>query len=270
MRPNVAESAISPIWGKRRLPIFAHMGEIGSQSAPMTSSVQAYARLGGILFLLSVLGGGFGEAIAPSLITVSGDATATAHHIVASNTLFRLGFAAYSVEALCDVGLAVVFYLLLRPVSVALAWFFVLFHLMATATFAFGEVFYFAPAFVLGSDSYLKSFTPEQLSTLALLSLNLYGFAASFSQVFYGVASVLLGYLMYRSGYLPRAIGAVWIVAGIFFAISTYAEILAPTYDSPFFRLPTLLGVFLLGGWLLARGVNVPKWQAMAKAAQPF
>src|SRR5690242_11029769 len=106
---------------------------LGATGGP---SAQTYARLIGILFLVSLLAGGFGEAYAPSKLIVAGDAAATARNIVAGEWMFRLGFAGYLVEACCDVALTALLYLLLRPVrrDVALAAAF--FRLMGTATFA--------------------------------------------------------------------------------------------------------------------------------------
>jgi len=96
-------------------------------------SVQTYARIAGVLFLLTILAGGFGEYYVPSKLIVSTDAAATAKNIIASDSLFRLGFLAYLVEALCDTGLTLVLYVLLRPVSRNLALLAVLFRLMSTA-----------------------------------------------------------------------------------------------------------------------------------------
>ncbi len=110
-----------------------------------------------------------------------GDAAATAHNIIASNLLFRLGFLAYLAEAVCDVALTFVLYVLLRPVHANLAFLAVFLRIMATAAFAFGELFYFAPSLILGGDGYLKTFSPDQLNTLALLSLNCLGLPATSS-----------------------------------------------------------------------------------------
>jgi hypothetical protein len=66
-----------------------------------------YARIAGVLFLITLVAGGFGEFYVPSTLIVSGDATATAKNIIASGALFRLGFAGYLVEAMCDIGLNV-------------------------------------------------------------------------------------------------------------------------------------------------------------------
>jgi len=207
------------------------------------------------------VGGGFGEAYVPSQIIVSGNAAATAHNVIVSTQLFRVGFVAYMIEAFTDVALAFFLYVLLRPVHANLAFLAVLFRIMATATFAFGEVFYFAPLLILGGDAYLKTFSPEQLNSLALLSFNVYGFAGGFSQVFYGIASIVLGYLILRSGYLPWVLGALWMLGGLSFIASTLAQVLAPAFASSILLLPQVLASLLLGFWLLIRGVNVAKWK---------
>jgi Domain of unknown function (DUF4386) len=231
------------------------------------ASVQTYAKIAGVVFLLSFVGGGIGEAYVPSQLIVAGNATATAHNILASNLLFRLGFVAYLLEAFTDVALAFLLYVLLRPVHANLAFLAVLFRLMATATFAFGEVFYFAPSLILGGDAYLKTFSPDQLNTLALLSFNVYGFAGGFSQVFYGIASIVLGYLMWRSGYLPRALGALWALGGLGFVATTLALVLAPADASPLLLVPQILAALSLGLWLLVRGVDMGKWQERGAVA---
>jgi hypothetical protein len=230
-------------------------------ATPRTASIQTYARIAGVLFLLSFVGGGFGEAYAPSTLIVPGDAAATAHNVVASGLFFRLGFLAYLVEALTDVALAFLLYVLLRPVHANLAFLAVLFRLMATATFAFGELFYFAPSLILGGDGYLKTFSADQLNTLALLSLNVYGAAGFIFTVHYGVASILFGILMWRSGYLPRVLGALWVLGGLGFVTSNVVWVLAPAEASPLLVVPQLLASLSLGLWLLVRGVDVVRWQ---------
>jgi hypothetical protein len=84
--------------------------------------------------------------------------------------------------------------------------------------------------------------------------------------VFYGVASVLRGYLILRSGYLPRFLGALLLLAGFGFIAKNFLLILAPTYASNLFVLPMFLAAVSLAGWLLVRGVDVAKWPRNAKA----
>jgi len=228
------------------------------------SSVQTYARIAGILFLISVVAGGLGEVYLPSRIIVRGDAVATANNIIASNSLFRFAFASYLVEAVCDIALAWTLYVLLRPVHPNLALLTAFFGLVSTATFAIAELFYFAPTFILGGAGYLNTFSPEQLKSLAMLSLRFYAIGGGLFMVFYGIAWVIRGYLIYRSDYLPKALGALLAFAGLGFITRNFALVLAPAYASSFLLLPMMLGGLSLTVWLLVKGVDVPKWEARA------
>src|SRR5438552_10415127 len=132
-------------------------------------NVQRYARIAGVLFLLTMVAGGFGEAYVPSKLIVPTNAAMTAENVKNFDSLFRLGFAGYLIEALCDVGLAWILYVLLRPVHKDLALLAAFFGLVSTALFGFAELFYFASSLVLRDADYLKSFSPDQRNTLALL-----------------------------------------------------------------------------------------------------
>jgi hypothetical protein len=224
--------------------------------------VQTYARIAGVLFLLSMVAGFFGEVYVPSKLIVSGDATATARNITTFNSLFRLGFASYLVEALCDIALALIFYVLLRPVQRNLALLAAFFGIISTALYAVAELFYFAAAIILGNAEALKAFSPDQLNALALLSLKLFGYGGGVFMVFYGVASALRGYLIFRSGYLPRFLGVLLMLAGLGFITKSFTLVLAPAYSSNTLLLPMALAGVSLTVWFLVRGVDVPKWQA--------
>ncbi|HLL75098.1 MAG TPA: DUF4386 domain-containing protein [Pyrinomonadaceae bacterium] len=229
------------------------------------ASVQKYARVAGVLFLLSIAAGFFGEVYVPSKLIVSADAAATARNITTNNSLFRLGFAIYLVEALCDTALALILYVLLKPVVKSLALLSAFFGLISTALYAVAELFYFAASLIVGGADYLKTFSPDQLNTLALLSLKVFGHGAGIFMVFYGVASVLRGYLIFRSGFLPRFLGVLLMLAGLGFITKNFALVLAPAYASDVLLLPMFLAVVSLTVWLLVRGVDVPKWEAKAQ-----
>ena len=226
--------------------------------------VQTYARIAGALFLLSVVAGGFGEFFVPHKLIVSSDATATANNIRASAFLFRMGFAGYLVEAICDTALTLVFYVLLKPVRRNLALLAVYFRIIATALFAVAELFYFAALLILGGADYLKTFSPDQLNTLALLSLKLYGFGGEIFMVFYGSANLILGWLIFRSGFLPRALGVLLALSGLGFVIQNFLLVLAPAYAFRLLALPMMLAALTLTVWFLVRGVDVPKWEEKA------
>src|SRR5258708_8094259 len=166
-------------------------------------NVQRYARIAGVLFLVSMVAGGFGEAYVPSKLIVSGDAAATVANLRNFDFLYRLGFAAFLIESLCDTALALILYVLLKPVNKQLSLLAAFFGLMATATFAFAELFYFAPQLILGR-AYLNNFTPDQVNSMVLLSLKFYGFAGMIFTAYYGMAWIVRSYLIFRSSYLPK------------------------------------------------------------------
>src|SRR5207248_639342 len=135
---------------------------------------QKYARTAGVLLLLSALGCAFGEVYVPSKLIVASDAAATARNIQDSGGLYRLSFAGYLVEAICDIALSLVFYVLLRPVNKYVSLLAAFFGLVSTTLFAVAEMFYFAAPLIIRGAPYLKVFSSDQLNALALLSLKFY------------------------------------------------------------------------------------------------
>ena len=109
-------------------------------------TAQHYARCIGMLYLITIVAGGWGESHVPDTLLLANDLAGTAHKVAGSVELFRSSFAAYLIEASCDITLNVLLYALLRPISRNLALLAVCFGLMGTATFAAGEMLYFAAA----------------------------------------------------------------------------------------------------------------------------
>ena len=227
-------------------------------------SVQTYARVAGVLFLLSLIAGGFGESWVPSRLIVSADAAATAENIKAFDFLFRLGFAGYLVEAVCDIALTLILYVLLRPVHKDLALLAAFFGLIGTALFGVAELFYFASSLIAGGSDFLKGFSPDQRNALALLSLKLFGYGGAIFTVFYGIGWVLRGYLIFRSGYLPRFLGVLMALGALGFVTRNFALVLVPAYASGSLLLLMVPGGLALTVWLLVKGVDVPTGEAKA------
>ena len=246
-------------------PISSEASRLAHKSA---LPVQTYARIAGILTLVSLVAGGFGEAFVPSKLVVSGDSAATASNLIASNSLFRMGFATYLVEGLCDVTLTLILYALLRPVHRDVGLLAAFLRLVGTAVYAVAQVFYFSASPIVRGADYLKTFSPDQLNTLALLSLETSGYGSAVSMLFYGAGTLLFGYLMFRSGYLPRFLGVLLAISGAGFVTRTFLWVLAPAYASPILLMPAALAALALIPWLLAKGVDVPKWQARAATGE--
>jgi hypothetical protein len=211
-----------------------------------------------------MVAGAFGEAYVPSKLIASADAAATMQNLRALNPMFRLGFAAYLVEACCDTALVLILYVLLKPVERFMSLMAAFFGLISTASFVTAELFYFAPALLLRDVAYLKAFTPEQLNLLALLSLKLFGLGGLIFAAFYGAAWLIRGYLIYRSGYLPKFLGVLMAIGGLAFVVSNFAAVLAPSLPLDWLMALIMPGFLTLSVWLLAKGVNTAKWEEKA------
>jgi hypothetical protein len=217
--------------------------------------------------LLSFVAGGFGEAYVPSRLIVGTDPAATIRNLASSEALFRLSFAAYLVEACCDIALALILYAFLKPVNKDISLLAAFFGLIGTATFAAAEMFYFAPTLVLTGGGSLRSFSADQLSALALISFKVFAVGTTMFTVFYGMGWVLRGYLMCHSGYLPKFLGVLMTIAGLAFIASNFLAVLAPHYRSGWLLFAMIPGVLLLAVWLLVKGVDRPIWEKKTAGA---
>jgi len=221
--------------------------------------VPTYAKAALVLLVLSFAAGGFGEAFVPSKLIVWSDAAATMRNIQTYNTLFRLGFIGYLIEATCDVSLALVFYMLLKPVRKDLALLAAFFGILATALFAVAELFYFAPPLILNGAGYFKTFTTDQLNSLAMLSLRFYAYGSGIFMTFYGTAWLLRAYLMFRSGYFPKAIAVLMGIAGLGFVSRNIALVLAPAWRSGWLLMLIVPGGLALMVWLAGQTLKAKK-----------
>lgn len=232
-------------------------------------SMQTCARAVGVAMLLSIIFGAIGEAYIPGRIIVASDAAATAANVLQHPELFRLGFAAYLVEGICDVALAVLFYLLLRPAGRGVALLSAFFGLASMVVYAVAESFYFAPSLILRDAAYLAAFSVDQRDTLALLSFKLFGTIATLFLALYGVASMLRGYLIAKSGYLPRTLGVLYVIGGAGFILKTVTYVLAPQYTSDLWLMPLAIAGIPLTGWLLVKGVDTTRLLATDSRPTP-
>ncbi len=229
-------------------------------------TAQQYARWIGALFLVSIVAGGWGESYVPNTLLYASDLAGTAHKMATSVGLFRSSFAAYLVEVVCDITLNVLLYALLRPVSRNLSLLAMCFGLMGTATFATGELLYFAAALPAIDADVAHVISPEAKATLTYLCITIFGYCFSIFAMFYGIAAAARGYLIWRSGYLPRALGGIGVLGGAAFVAKNFLIVLAPQYDLPYVIAPMLLAMVSMGFWLLIKGVDRAQWNAKEAA----
>jgi len=235
------------------------------------TSPQLYARIGGVLYLIIIVLGLFGEAFVRDRLIVSGDATATAANIRSMESLWRFHIAAELFLLICAVVLLLILFVLLRPVSRDLALLAAFFNLVSIGLEGVITLHLLEVLFPLGNAGYLKAFAPEQLYAMASLSLKSHSNGFGFSLTFFGCFCLVIGYLIFRSGYLPKAIGVLMQIAGLSYLTNSFALVLAPKFADRIFPViagPAFVGEASLCFWLLVKGVNVKKWEEKASTSQ--
>jgi hypothetical protein len=160
--------------------------------------------------------------------------------------------------------LSLLFYVLLKPVNKPLALAAAFFGLVSTALYGVAEIFYYAPIVLLSGASYMTAFTPVQVNALTMLSLKLFSRVGMMFLALYGTATILRGYLIVRSGYLPKLIGVLLMLGGASFVAKNVTMLLARTYSSDLFLIAMFPAGLSLMLWMIVRGVDVAKWEARA------
>jgi len=237
-------------------------------SRTIESSPQFYARIAGVLYLIIIALGIFGEMFVRSNLIVAGNATATATNIMASETLWRLGSTGQLVMLLCAIPLAVIMYVFLRPVDKSVAILALLFNCVAIAVEALNNLQLFTVLQSLSGAEYLTAFEPQQLHALATLAIKTHGLGYSISLLFFGFNCLAWGYLIYKSGFFPRVIGVMLIVCWLCYTVNSFAWFLAPKFGAVLFPaivLPCFVAELSLCLWLLFKGLDVAKWQAQLR-----
>ena len=234
------------------------------------TSPQLYARIGGALYLIIIVLGIFEEAFVRDRLVVSGNAAATAANLRSMESLWRLGIASEFFLLICALVLLLILFVLLRPVSKNLALLAVFFNLVSLAVEAAITLNLAAALFPLGDAAYLKAFAPEQLYALALLAIRSHSYGFGVALIFFGCFCLIIGYLIFSSGYLPKAIGVLMQIAGLSYLTDSFTLLLAPNFANrifPAILIPAFVGETSLCLWLLVKGVNVQRWNEQAAAA---
>lgn len=219
------------------------------------------ARIAGVLYLLVGVLGSF-SIYTRSVVRITGDAAATAESIRASMTLFRAGFVADLVHLACLATLALVLYALFSPVNATIARAFVLFIALATAIMAVNLVNHAGAMMIVTDPAYVTAFGVTSADALALLFLDLHNRGFEIAQLFFGLWLLPLGYVVYRSGYVPRVLGVALMLGCVGYLAQLVFIYASPDGDAGW-TLVLALGAglaetaFLL--WLLVKGVSVPR-----------
>lgn len=228
-------------------------------------TIQRTARTAGFLYLILAVCGGFAEFFVRQSLIVGGDAAATASNILGAQPLFRLGIAAELVGQVAFVLLVLALYRVLKPVGRNYARVMVAFVLVAVTITSLNMLNQFAALHVLAGAPYLTAFDAGQLQALAMTFLDLHHAGYVIAQVFFGLWLLPLGYLIYRSGFIPKLIGVLLMIACAGYLADVATFFLAPGFGVVVSEF-TFIGELALMLWLLVMGVNVGRWERRALA----
>jgi hypothetical protein len=219
------------------------------------------ARVAGMLYLITIVAGVFAEVFVRGAVVVRDDAAATAARILAHEPLYRLGLAADLVMLAAYLGVTFLFYEMFKPVDSGLALLAAWFSLTGIAVLAANSLTHAAPLLLLGRGNSLDSSAPAQLQALALTSLRLHSRGYLIAGLFFGIYCILIGRLIFRSGFLPRILGTLMALGGIAYVTSTFVNFLSPALAGrlPDFSMIGGIAELALTSWLLVAGVAADK-----------
>jgi hypothetical protein len=216
------------------------------------------ARIAGGLYLLVILFGMFAELYVNLRLIVPGDAATTAKNIMASEMLFHLGFMSGLLHHTCFLLLVLVFYKLLNPVNKNHAALMLILGLCAVPIMMLNMLNQFAALLLLSGADYMMVFTADQVQALALLFLDFHSHGYFIAGMFSGLFLLPLGYLFFKSGFVPRFLG-ILLMAGCF----GYLLELVIVFVFPNYEVISYLGLgvaiiaeFVLTFWLLLKGIK--------------
>ena len=220
------------------------------------------ARIAGFLYLLIIGFGLIAQIFVRDNLVDYNNATVTAKNIIASEFWFRFGFVSELMMLVCDIGVTTILYILLRDFSRNLALLSTFFRLTSIIILCVVALSHYAALFFLGDVQYLTVFNSDQLEALSLLSIKLHGSGYNISLLFFGLHLIILGYLIYKSAFLPKFLGVLLLIGGLCYIINSFTWFLFPTFVKtiyPAILIPCSIGELIFSLWLLIKGLKTKK-----------
>ncbi len=226
-----------------------------------------YARIAGALYLVLFILGPFAFFMGRTGIVVPNDPGATLGNLMASAWTFRFGMVAETFIVLVEIIICALLYVLLKPVSRPLS--------LAAALARFAQailqavsLFTAVPALLLlNGDRCFAALATDPLNAMVLLFMNINAFVIMIWGLIFGFHLLLLGYLVYRSGFLPKILGVLIFIASVGYLSQSYGHILLPQYDGILATIVVVLSVpgeLAFALWLLVKGIDGKRWEERA------
>ena len=213
-----------------------------------------------ILYPIWAVVGIFSIMYVPATLIVQGDATTTANNILDNELLFRMGIVGSLITQLIFILVVLVLFKLFKQVNENHASLMVIFALVSVPIAMLNTLNRVAALLLLNGADYLQVFGADQLHAQMMLFLNLNEQGVLIASIFWGLWLFPLGYLIYKSGYFPRILGVLVIMAGFGYLIDFFTHFLLPNYETigPVLELMTV-GETIFMAWVLLKGAKIPK-----------
>jgi hypothetical protein len=218
-----------------------------------TSELKGLARRGAAFYLLTFVGGGVAQILLARLL-VTGNAPATGANIVAHPAAFWASVTAYILVVIFYVAVTVYFYFLFRRVNHTLSAISAALSIVGGTVQAALAILLVASAAVLGPDAFLNAVPLDQRHAVAYLLIKVFSQGLTIPFGVFGVYCIIIGYLAYHSGFVPRAPGVLMLLGGI--AWSTFLFFPLSSMLDPYIRIPGVVGEASLTLWLLVVGAR--------------
>jgi hypothetical protein len=230
----------------------------------------ALARFAGVLYLIIAVAAVIAHMVVPEQFIVAGDAAATAANIAADPATFRLGTVGSElIILLSELVLAVVLYVLLKPVSKTLSLIAAVSRLVMTTIHGLNLLNYYFVFRLLNGDTFSGVFNQPQIDALVSLFLDAHSIGFTIGIAFLVPHVLILGYLIVRSGYFPKVIGYLFIAAGVGYLVDAAGLLLVATYT----ETPGIIAAVIAAAeiafpiWLLIKGVDAERQPQRVPAA---
>lgn len=235
----------------------------------INNSPKTHARLTGLLYVIIAIVGGFSMGYLPTLIAAPGDAAATAANVIANKGLFQFGIFADMATFLLEVVTLSLLFMLFKPVNPTLALVATLARLSMAIVIAINVLFDFGILILVSEASFLTAFSTEQLNALTLLFVELELYGVSIWQMFFTAHLLALGYLVIKSGFVPKILGVMMMIGAFGYVSDSIGKVLSlDAYSSSMVTIVLLTIVALaeisFALWLLIKGVDDAKWKSVA------
>lgn len=232
------------------------------------NSNKKLARLAGVLYLIIFIVFPLSTMLGSSSVLMSGDAAAGVDNILSSESRFRIGMAGEAVIFLVEILVASILYVLLKPVSPAISLASALSRLAEAVVQAANLLLSSLVLVLAGGAGFLSAFDPEQLSALAMLFRGAYDYGVLIWGFFFGFHLLLLGYLVYKSGYFPRLVGVLLVLGGVGYLLESFGGFVIPQYSELLSTIVLILAVpseLVFSIWLLWKGIDSERFEEERK-----